>query len=318
MNKLLLPLAVLAALCACVTPAKFKASQDEAQSQKKRADDLDVKAAQLTKDLDAEKKKAEDLSGQVKTSAGQLASLQVKVKSDYDDIEGLKKSNADLQQSLNANKTTLSQKVADLIKDRDALQQKATAAEGQVATLNLLTTDQARKIADAEAARKALEDAKAAELAAAKKSLDDMAASLKGEIEAGQVQISQLKGKLTLNMVDQILFDSGDAAVKADGKKVLDKVGAALNQVRDKNIRIEGHTDDKPITAALQAKYASNWELSTARATSVVRYLIDHASVDAKRLVAAGYGEHRPKASNDTPDGRSLNRRIEIILVPKD
>src|SRR5258708_38838460 len=117
-----------------------------------------------------------------------------------------------------------------------------------------------------------------------------MSAGRKSEICGGQVQITQLKGKLTVNMVDQILFDTGSADLKGDGQKVLAKVGEALNKIADKDIRIEGHTDNKPLSAALQAKFPSNWELSTARATTVARYLIDHAAVDPKRLVAAGYG----------------------------
>jgi chemotaxis protein MotB len=141
---------------------------------------------------------------------------------------------------------------------------------------------------------------------------------LKSEISAGEVTITQLKGKLTVNMVDRVLFDSGQAEVRSDGKKVLEKVGKILVTVADKDIRIEGHTDNKPIVGDLKNKYATNWELSTARATAVLRYLQDVAKVDAKHLVAAGYGEYRPVAPNDTPEHLALNRRIEIVLVPRD
>src|SRR5437773_1192646 len=84
-------------------------------------------------------------------------------------------------------------------------------------------------------------------LAKVKKSYEDLTAGLKSEIAAGEIKITQLKGKLTVNLVDRILFDSGKAEVKDDGRKVLDKVGSILNSVSDKNIRIEGHTDNKPI-----------------------------------------------------------------------
>ena len=237
----------------------------------------------LDQQLAAAKKNADDLAAQLKAKADELAALQ--------------KSNKDLQDSLDANKTQLSKKVSELIKERDELQ---------------------KKLADAEQARAVLEKAKQDELDKVRKSYEDMTSGLKNEIAAGQVEITQLKGKLTVNMVDQILFYSGSADVKSDGKKVLDKVGEALNKIQDKDIRIEGHTDNKPLNASLREKFPSNCELSTARATSVARYLIDHANVDPKRLVSAGYGEFRPKATNDTAEGRAQNRRIEIVLVPRE
>lgn len=237
----------------------------------------------LDAQLAAAKKTEDDLSNQLKAKADELAALR--------------QSNQDLQDSLAANRTQLSKKAAELIKERDELQ---------------------KKLSEAEQARLQLEQAKEAELEKVRKSYEDMTAGLKNEIAAGQVEITQLKGKLTVNMVDQILFDSGSAEVKGAGQKVLDKVGAALNKIEGKDIRIEGHTDNKPLNASLREKFPTNWELSTARATAVARYLIDHAAVDAKRLVAAGYGEFRPKASNDTAEGRAQNRRIEIVLVPRD
>lgn len=239
-------------------------------------------AAQKKRAEDLEKNKT-DLTAQLKATADQLASAQT--------------SNKDLQEALDAKKGELSQKVSALIKERDAL---------------------ALKTNEAEAARLAAEAAKAAEVDKVKKSYEDLTAGLKSEIAAGEIKITQLKGKLTVNLVDRILFDSGKAEVKDDGRKVLDKVGSILNTVQDKNIRIEGHTDNKPITGELMAKYPSNWELSTARATAVARFLQDKAKVDPSRLVAAGFGEFHPVASNDTPESRALNRRIEIVLVPRD
>jgi chemotaxis protein MotB len=95
-------------------------------------------------------------------------------------------------------------------------------------------------------------------------------------------------------------------------------VGGVLKTVTDKQIRIEGYTDSVPISGALQSKFPSNWELSTRRATTVLRYLQDSAGIDGKYLSAVGYGPHRPVAANDTEQGRSENRRIEIVLTPLD
>ena len=167
-------------------------------------------------------------------------------------------------------------------------------------------------------AKQAAELAKETELAQLKKNQEDLTASLKSQIASGEITITRLKGKLTVNMVDRILFDSGLAEVKAEGRKVLAQIGSALNDVEDKNIRIEGHTDNIPISGELKNRYPTNWELSTARATAVARYLQDVAKIDPARLAAAGYGEYRPIAANDTPENRALNRRIEIVLVAKD
>ena len=294
MKRLALPLLLLAPLAGCVTTGKYKAEQSEAASQKQRADDLSSKYSALQSSDTAVQ---QDLSARLKATGDTLASAQI--------------SNADLQQSLAANKSTLTQKVADLIKDRDALAQKSNDEAATIADLQ-------KKAADLDAARAAAEAAKAAELEKAKKSYEDLQAGLKSEIAAGEIKITQLQGKLTVNLVDRILFDSGKAEIKDDGRKVLDKVGGILNTVLDKNIRIEGHTDNKPITGDLLAKYPSNWELSTTRATAVARYLQDHAKVDPARLVAAGFGEFHPIAPNDTAESRALNRRIEIVLVPRD
>src|SRR5690348_14345013 len=119
-------------------------------------------------------------------------------------------------------------------------------------------------------------------------------------------------------MVDRVLFDSGRAVIKPAGLKVLKQVSDVLNKITDKQIRIEGHTDNVPISVKLQDKFKTNWELSTARATTVVRYLIVQGGVQPLALSAVGYADTRPIASNDSEEGRSSNRRIEIILYPKD
>jgi chemotaxis protein MotB len=140
---------------------------------------------------------------------------------------------------------------------------------------------------------------------------------MKSEISKGQVTISELKGKLTVNMVDSILFDSGKAEVKEGGLEILGKVISILKDVNDKSIRIEGHTDNVPIVGGLAKRYPTNWELSAARAINVARYLQDQG-IDPGLLSAVAYGEWKPVATNDTAEGKAKNRRIEIILAPKE
>jgi len=149
------------------------------------------------------------------------------------------------------------------------------------------------------------------------KTYAQMIEKMKSEIAEGQVTITELKGRLTVNMVDAILFDSGKADIKPEGRQVLQKVAEVVGQVEDKAIRVEGHTDNVKIGGALARAFASNWELSASRAINVARYL-QRLGVDPSLLSAAAYGEYRPVSENDTPEGRAKNRRIEIVLVPRD
>lgn len=149
------------------------------------------------------------------------------------------------------------------------------------------------------------------------KTYSAMIEKMKLEIADGQVTITELKGKLTVNMVDAILFDSGKADIKPEGRQILQKVVEVIGEVEDKAIRVEGHTDNVKISSALTRAFPSNWELSAARATNVARYL-QRLGVDPALLSAAAYGEYRPVSENDTPEGRAKNRRIEIVLVPRD
>lgn len=144
---------------------------------------------------------------------------------------------------------------------------------------------------------------------------DELVGKLEEEIERGEVKISELKGKLTVNVVDKILFNSGKADLKKNSYKVLQQIGDILKSSVDKNIQVEGHTDNVPISGSLAQKFPSNWELSTARATTVLHFLQDNVGIPGERLSAVGYGEYQPLASNSTPEGRALNRRIQIVLT---
>jgi chemotaxis protein MotB len=131
------------------------------------------------------------------------------------------------------------------------------------------------------------------------------------------VEVSGGEGRITVTLVERILFDSGQAEVNERGKAVLANLGGVLKTVEDRLIQVSGHTDDVPISPELQARFPSNWELSTARATHVVRFLQDEAGVNPRQLMAAGFASNRPVASNATEKGRERNRRIEVILIPE-
>ena len=139
---------------------------------------------------------------------------------------------------------------------------------------------------------------------------------MKEQIEAQEIKIEEIEGKLKVTFVDKILFDTGSVEINQRGKEVLLTIAGSLKENENQNIVVEGHTDDVPIGMVLKDRFPTNWELSAARATAVVRFLQDNGGLKPERLTASGYSYYRPVASNDTEEGRSQNRRIEIILIP--
>ena len=131
------------------------------------------------------------------------------------------------------------------------------------------------------------------------------------------LRIQQEKDRLVLTVLGKVLFESGKAQLTPLGLDVMSQIGDVLSKLPNKDIHVEGHTDTRPIFGKLQEKYRTNWELSTARATTVVRFLIDKTGMDPKHFVAAGYADTHPVAANETEEGRSRNRRVELVLYPK-
>jgi len=140
-----------------------------------------------------------------------------------------------------------------------------------------------------------------------------LVARLRDAIGAGTLAVEVRKGKMLVKLGDAILFDPGQAALKPDGQRALRQVAQALKEIPDRDFLVAGHTDNRPIK---NSPFASNWDLSTARAVTVVRFL-QGEGVDPRRLAAAGYSEFDALADNDTEAGRALNRRIEVVVMPR-
>lgn len=134
-----------------------------------------------------------------------------------------------------------------------------------------------------------------------------------GNFSSDQLSVFTKNGKVYVSLSEKLLFPSGSAVVNSEGKEALEKVAQALNENREINVNIEGHTDSIPI----RLKFEDNWALSVARSTAIVRLLTNTYSVDPARITASGRSQYEPVAENATPEGRALNRRTEIILAPK-
>jgi chemotaxis protein MotB len=140
----------------------------------------------------------------------------------------------------------------------------------------------------------------------------NMLERFKAMIASGKLRVRIERGRMVVELSENILFDSGKADLKKEGQTALAEVAGVLSSITDRDFQIAGHTDNVPIKSG---RFPSNWELSTARALTVAHFLAKQG-VPEGRLSAAGYAESQPVASNDTPEGRAQNRRIEIVLMP--
>ena len=220
-------------------------------------------------------------------AAGILAVLVVVLLLLWASAVGKQRGLESLRSKLDDANASLASALAENQKDKDQL----AALQSQVADLEQ-------------------EKAMAAQMA---KGLED---EMRADLESKDVTISKLQGKLTVNILDRILFDSGEAILKPAGESVMRKIAAILAQHPELKIHVIGHTDNIPIRPEARSRFASNWELSAARALAAVHFLTEKAGVDPRRVGAIGYGEFRPIADNATAEGRARNRRIAITILP--
>ncbi len=209
--------------------------------------------------------------------------------------------------------------------DIAALKAEIDKARGQNADLQARLEDitRARAALEAEIAKMndalrtltGQRDALAKAEANAQKRIDtfkNMLAKFQKMIASGKIKIRIANNKMIVEMASAILFSSGSAQLSDQGKEALTEVAGILATIQDRAFQVAGHTDNIPIK---RGRFKSNWDLSSARAVSVVQHLIG-GGMDSKNLSAAGYAETQPVASNDDADGRAQNRRIEIVLQP--
>ena len=132
-----------------------------------------------------------------------------------------------------------------------------------------------------------------------------------------KIEMEQSEKYTMLRVPEKLLFNLSQVRLSTSGRKLLDDIAGILKKYPEYDVRVEGHTDNKKIKPEFYDKFKSNWELSTARATEVVRYLVKNRGIDPERMIAVGYGEYRPIATNDTAEGRGKNRRVEFFIAPK-
>ncbi len=282
----------------CVSTEKYEASQNNAYSLQSEKTQLEERLLETVEKLNLEKAARES----IEADAARLESEKAEL---------IRQKNLLLFNNKSQNET-----ISELMKD------KLNVIKEKDAVISKLQKEKVNTVKEKDVIIAGLQNEKDMAIREKEKAIsqltqtyDNLVSELNEEIKKGEIEVVQLKDKLTLSLVDKILFASGKADIKTNGKSVLDRVADIVKDITDKQIRIEGHTDNVMIGHVLAEKFPTNWELSTARSTMVVKYLQERG-VDPSFLSAAGYSEYRPVDSNETEEGRAKNRRIEIVLIP--
>lgn len=330
MNKALIILFALALSGCVVSQETYQSQYVQSRELEAKNEDLDSRNTAQAKELEELgsklariKAELEELKGEHQHATQSLAEVNKR-------LERCQSTRVEFGAELDVSKKSVrkaaleNEELREEMADQSlAFQERIAGLEAEIAGRDESIEKLRSRISTLEADRDVINEQKELLESEKREKLDEMSKTYEGlltsmeeEINEGRVTISKLKGQLTVNMVDEILFPSGSATVKEEGKAVLSKVAEALITMEDKMVAIEGHTDDVPIIGGLAQRFPTNWELSTARAVSVVRYLGEVEGLDQTRLTATGYGEFHPVAENDTEEGRVQNRRIEIKLLP--
>ena len=342
--KRFLPLLLLLALTACAG-AKL-------EKQKKEIEDLQTKAGSLFTQL---KEKADEiaalqaskaaLEARIAEGEARVAELEGRAAAAEGRAATLSKSNKSLSDAIGASKDELGEKINAIVAEKDELARKFSDAvkeklalerlkaayqsarekagrelgklkeEREALLARLAGAEALSRKSDAETRQAA--DARAAALLRTREEMGAAADAVLGEIQAGRALVEQDGLNFTISLGDAALFEEGSVKITEPGAALLARVGAALKAMPSKALRVEAHSDNAPFKKGLLGGYAGHWELTSARATAVARWLHEHAGLDPARLSAAGFGEFRPAKPNDTPEGRAANRRVVIAVAPQ-
>jgi len=263
----------------------------------------DCRAIRATKDGNQAKVVLKDLEGYRKDLLDERA-RNVGLQGAQKGLEGENASMSDALKEAQLNAEKLQRRMNALDGAASEREAKVNALRSEVRNLE----DERAKLSNRERALLA----EKRKLEEKKSYYEDVASALKQEVESGRVALRRLRDGVVVEMPNKVLFPSGRAQLNDAGKNTLEKVAAAIVNIKDRRIRVEGHTDNVPLSKG--ASFVDNWELSTERALTVTRFLQTNG-VSSSKLSAEGRSEFAPAASNDTKEGRAKNRRIEIYLV---
>lgn len=291
----------------CVSPKIYKELEAKYANLKQE----NRKLSDQNDDLLFSKTAAENELKQLKEAHKEAIAQRDKLRSEFDaaqaNLEALKSSYDALEKNSSAAISANSQKNRELLAELEAKEQALAAENQRLDALKQALAERSNRVAELE---KVISDKDAAMTA-----LKDAISKALTDFEGKGLTVVQRDGKVYVSMENKLLFNSGSWAVGTEGRRAVQQLGSVLANNPDIAILIEGHTDNVPYQGSGQI--VGNWDLSTKRATAIVNILRENASINAENLTAAGRGEFAPIATNDTPEGKAKNRRIEVILTPK-
>ncbi|WOD44784.1 OmpA family protein [Hwangdonia lutea] len=306
-KKITLEVLTLVLVASCVSPKVYKELESKyanlKQENRKLSDENDA--------LLNAKNTAENELKQLTAAYNEAVAERDKLQADYNatktNLDNLRASYTALEKNSSASIAENSKKNRELLAQLEAKEQALAAENARLAKLKKELQQRSDRVAELESVIASKDAAMTALKNAISRALTDF--------EGKGLTVEQRDGKVYVSMENKLLFSSGSWAVGAEGRRAVQQLGSVLGVNPDIAVLIEGHTDNAPYQGS--GNLSGNWDLSTKRATAIVNILRENPSINPENLTAAGRGEFAPIATNDTPEGKAKNRRIEVILTPK-
>jgi chemotaxis protein MotB len=313
----------------------YSAGEYNATYNEKVAAELELKSVrrQLTNEISNLEGRIKDLEKNIDELNGKISLLE---KGRSDDAKAFTERIKELEKVRDILQKQGGDREKQLIEENRSLQKKCNdenerlraelqkERESKMAELAKLKADYEKKLAEMQARLagmanelseiKKLSESQKAELDRMSSQAGELEKQLEDEIKKGEIRLKRMHEKLIINIDDKISFDSGQAELKKGVLNALDKIARILSNYPENSIMVEGHTDNVPINTK---RFQNNWQLSTERALAVLNYLLKNTKLDPVRFAAAGYGEYQPIVSNDSPENKALNRRVDIVVMPR-
>ena len=306
-KKLSISVLAIVLITSCVSPKVYKDLEEKYNALKK--ENVDLKGENNTllaakNQAENELKSLQKQYDEATTSRDKLASELAALQSNYNN---LKNSYDALEENSSSAIEANVKKNRELLAQLEAKEQALAAENERLKTLKEQLEARSKRVEELETIIAAKD--------ASMRALKDAISKALTDFEGKGLTVEQRNGKVYVSMENKLLFESGSWAVGSQGRRAVQQLGTVLADNPDISILIEGHTDNVPYKGSGQL--SGNWDLSTKRATAIVYILRENPSINPENLTAAGRGEYAPIASNDTPEGRAKNRRIEVVLTPK-
>ncbi|MFV0540574.1 MAG: OmpA family protein [Aestuariibaculum sp.] len=306
-KKLFLSVVTLSLLVSCVSPKVYKELETKYNNLKKENRKLHNENESLLDGIDAAETELKQLKEAHKTAVAERDKLKADYAATVANLDALKASYDALEKNSSKAIATNSQKNRELLAELEAKEQAMAAERARIEQIKKTLEERSNRVAELE---KLIADKDIAMT-----NLKEAISRALTDFEGKGLTVQQRNGKVYVSMENKLLFSSGSWAVNTEGRRAVQQLGGVLALNPDISVLIEGHTDNVPYTP--NGALINNWDLSTKRATAIVDILEQNPDIYPGSLTAAGRGEFAPVATNDTPEGRAKNRRIEVILTPK-